>query len=82
MIDNFSILLSHGWLILAFWFLLQRADLNSEAPPVPDAEPQGFSKRAQTKTARPENPFRKQRGGKAAVKPPAKPASGQDSADA
>ncbi len=42
MIDNLSILLSHGLLAIAFWFLLQRDDLDEETPPVPDKEPEGF----------------------------------------
>jgi hypothetical protein len=42
MIDNFSILLSHGLILLAFWYLSQRDDLDTEPPPEPDAEPQGF----------------------------------------
>jgi hypothetical protein len=42
MIDNFSILLSHGLLLLAFWLLSRRADLDVEAPPERDQEPQGF----------------------------------------
>jgi hypothetical protein len=42
MIDNLSILLSHSLLLLAFWLLTKRDDLDSEAPPEPDAEPQGF----------------------------------------
>ena len=42
MIDNFSILLSHGLIALAFWYLLQRDDLDAEDPPIPDAEPEGF----------------------------------------
>lgn len=42
MIDNFSILLSHGLLAIAFWYLLQRDDLDQEAPPTPDKEPEGF----------------------------------------
>lgn len=34
MIDNFSLALTHGLLILAAWRLLSRADLDSEdAPP-------------------------------------------------
>ncbi len=45
MIDNFSILLSHSLLLLAFWLLTRRDDLDSEPPPVPDAEPQGFGVR-------------------------------------
>ena len=42
MIDNFSIALSHGLLLLAFWLLTRRDDLDREPPPEPDAEPQGF----------------------------------------
>ncbi|MEW6577213.1 MAG: hypothetical protein AB1408_12750 [Pseudomonadota bacterium] len=45
MIDNLSILLSHGLLLLAFWLLTRRDDLDSEPPPPPDAEPQGFAVR-------------------------------------
>ncbi len=44
MIDNFSILLSHTLLALAFWHLLQRPELDAEEPPVPDTEPEGFAK--------------------------------------
>jgi hypothetical protein len=43
MIDNFSILLSHALIALAFWFLSQRDDLDQEDPPTPDAEPEGFA---------------------------------------
>lgn len=43
MIDNFSIVLSHGLLLLAFWLLTRRDDLDREPPPQPDAEPQGFA---------------------------------------
>jgi hypothetical protein len=42
-IDNFSILLSHGLLAWALWVLVNRPDVDDEAPPVPDAEPQGFT---------------------------------------
>jgi hypothetical protein len=53
MIDNFSILLSHILIALAFWFFSQRDDLDREDPPAPDAEPEGFAnvmrKRQQTK---------------------------------
>ncbi|MBK6708264.1 MAG: hypothetical protein IPG54_12585 [Sphingomonadales bacterium] len=42
MIDNFSIALSHGLLLLAFWLLTGRDDLDKETPPEPDAQPQGF----------------------------------------
>ena len=43
MIDNFSILLSHALLALAFWLLLNRPELDVEEPPAPDAEPPGFA---------------------------------------
>ena len=43
MIDNFSILLSHGLLMFAFWILIQRADTDVEDPPTPDADPEGFA---------------------------------------
>ena len=33
MIDNFSLLVSHGLLALLFWRLLTRPDLDKEAPP-------------------------------------------------
>jgi hypothetical protein len=42
MIDNFSILLSHVLIAVAFWFLTLRNDVNDEDPPAPDAEPEGF----------------------------------------
>lgn len=44
MIDNFSILLSHALLLIAFWYLTMRDDLDREDPPIPDAEPEGFGK--------------------------------------
>ena len=43
MIDNFSILLSHVLLALAFWILAGRPELDSEEPPLPDAEAEGFA---------------------------------------
>jgi hypothetical protein len=46
MIDNFSILLSHVLIALAFWFLSQRDDLDQEELPAPDAEPEGFARKA------------------------------------
>ncbi len=46
MIDNFSILLSHGLLALAFWFLLPHPELDTEAAPTPDLEPEGFGKKS------------------------------------
>lgn len=43
MVDNFSLLLSHALILLAFWLLTFRDDLDSEAPPEPDKEPEGFA---------------------------------------
>ena len=43
MIDNFSILLSHALLAWALWVLVNRPDLDDEAPSKPDTEPQGFA---------------------------------------
>lgn len=43
MIDNLSILLSHALLAWALWTLMNRADLDEEVPPAPDAEPEGFA---------------------------------------
>ncbi len=51
MVDNFSILLSHILIALAFWLLSAREDLDNETPPLPDAEPEGFLKRRATKPA-------------------------------
>lgn len=45
MIDNFSILLSHALILIAFIFMLKRDDLDVEEPPIPDTEPDGFSTR-------------------------------------
>lgn len=42
MIDNLSILLSHSLILLAFWLLSRREDLDVEPPPERDPEPQGF----------------------------------------
>lgn len=39
MIDNFSLGLTHGLMLLAAWFLLQRPDLDSEDPPKPPRRP-------------------------------------------
>ena len=33
MIDNFALAVSHGLLLLAFWLLTRRADLDSEDAP-------------------------------------------------
>ena len=45
MIDNLSILLSHALLAYVFWILVNRDDLDSEAPPAPDPKPDGFAKK-------------------------------------
>lgn len=45
MIDNLSIALSHGLLLLAAWRLTRRPDLDLEDPPEPDKEPSGFLNR-------------------------------------
>lgn len=45
MIDNLSILLSHALLLIAFFILMNRPELDQEEPPIPDAEPEGFGKR-------------------------------------
>lgn len=39
MIDNFSLLISHGLLALLFWRLLTRPDLDKESPASPPAAP-------------------------------------------
>lgn len=43
MIDNFSIALSHGLLLIAAWRLIHRPDLDVEDPPERDPEPNGFA---------------------------------------
>ena len=42
MIDNFSIALTHGLLLLATWRLIHRDDLDVEDPPERNKEPDGF----------------------------------------
>lgn len=42
MIDNFALLVSHGLVLIVFWRLLTRADLDSEAPPEQEAAPSRF----------------------------------------
>ncbi len=39
MIDNFSLALTHGLLLLVAWRLLFRADLDSEPPPPAEEAP-------------------------------------------
>lgn len=46
MIDNFSLFLTHGLLLLAAWRLVLRPDLDSEPPPPADeSATQGFGAR-------------------------------------
>jgi len=45
MIDNFSIALTHGLILIAFLRLSNRIDLDKETPPEPDKEPDGFIKK-------------------------------------
>ena len=66
MIDNFSILLSHGLLLITFWYLIQRDDCDVEAPPEPDSEPEGFGhgrpKAGKVTRPSPKNPMRRKPG--------------------
>jgi hypothetical protein len=42
MIDGFAIFLSHTLLLLAFWYLRGRDDLDNEAPPQAQHRPAGI----------------------------------------
>jgi hypothetical protein len=44
MIDNFSIGLTHGLMMIAAIMLLFRRDLDHEKPPISDSEPEGWEK--------------------------------------
>lgn len=44
MIDNFSLALTHGLMLLVAWRLLTRRDLDQEGTPKPDPGPQGWHK--------------------------------------
>ena len=44
MIDNFSLAISHGLMLLAAWYLLKRPDLDHEPSPH-DQAPRGKRKR-------------------------------------
>lgn len=44
MIDNFSLALSHGLMLLAAWRLFNMRTLDEEPPPLPDPEPQGWAR--------------------------------------
>ncbi|WP_197460204.1 hypothetical protein [Sphingorhabdus sp. M41] len=54
MIDNFSIALTHGLLLIAAWRLVHRDDLDVEAPPERDQKPEGFLKRPPRDGSRPD----------------------------
>lgn len=44
MIDNFSLALTHGLMLLVCWRLLTRPDLDREDAPKSDAKPAGWGK--------------------------------------
>ncbi len=44
MIDNFSLAVSHGLMLIAAWRLIFRRDLDTEDMPKPGAEAQGLRK--------------------------------------
>lgn len=44
MIDNFSLALTHGLMLLACWRLLSRPDLDREDAPKPDEKPLGWGR--------------------------------------
>jgi hypothetical protein len=46
MIDSFSLLVSHGLLLLAFWRLLARRDLDVERPARTSATPESQARDA------------------------------------
>ena len=52
MIDNFSIALTHGLLLLAAWRLIHRDDLDVEEPPERNKDPDGFLKRPSSSGSR------------------------------
>lgn len=54
MVDNFSIALTHGLLLLAAWRLMHRDDLDVEDPPERDKEPSGFVKTGLRDGSRPD----------------------------
>lgn len=50
MIDNFTLLLTHGLMFLAAWRLLSRPDLDDPAAqPPPPAAPRGFLRKREEK---------------------------------
>ncbi|WP_417621110.1 hypothetical protein [Parasphingorhabdus sp.] len=54
MIDNFSIALTHGLLLIAAWRLIHRSDLDVEDPPERDKEPEGFLIQSSAKGSSPD----------------------------
>jgi hypothetical protein len=44
MIDNFSLAVSHGLMLIVAWRLIFRRDLDHEAPPPRDEVPSGWRK--------------------------------------
>jgi len=54
MIDNLSIFVSHGLLILAFWRLVHRPDVDREDPPMHDAEPSGLGTKRRAAGSKPD----------------------------
>jgi hypothetical protein len=52
MIDNFSIALTHGLLLLAAWRLIHRDDLDIEEPPERNKDPDGFLQRPSSSGSR------------------------------
>lgn len=54
MIDNLSIALTHGLLLIAVWRLIHRPDLDQEEPPEPDTQPTGFHMKRPSSRDRPD----------------------------
>ena len=54
MIDNLSILLSHGLLAWALWLLANRPEVDKEAAPTPDTEPAGFASKQPNRKSTPD----------------------------
>ena len=54
MVDNLSIALTHGLLLIAAWRLIHRPDLDLEDPPERDMEPSGFGPGKQNSGANPD----------------------------
>jgi hypothetical protein len=54
MVDNLSIALTHGLLLIAAWRLMHRDDLDVEPPPERDKEPIGFAKQLRPNESQPD----------------------------